>query len=562
MARMTAYLTMGFLLAFTVLITLFGADASAISLDANDAEMPRIVSLRLDPASLNLVFQVEGGAFDPIISVSPIANNLFKIEIEGEGVQLGSALAYESKALTQHLISSIKEVQSAQLSQSGSAGQPGFKLSIQVKQRIQPQIRSNTGSLVTLSLQGATASHPVGQGRVVQSQGNGSRSAKRETQIELPPITFDSSREPADGLDTLNNDSALTMSPVGPSVPASYSAFTQGQQGFSIYEAIQNPTVDGVIRQAWGEYRQGRLNSGQMMLESYLGKRPKDKLARYLLAVIHLAGDESQRATMALQKTLKIDESFLPAWIDLVRLNLKEGNFSETEELLEQALVKFPAQADLLYAKGLLLEAQGNVPQAKDFYLRVLAKDSRHWMAHYRLAITELKSNQPQAAVVELKRILNANPDDIASLKALGYAYHRDNNVTKAMASYRQALKPDVLINFAGLLREQNQEADALALYGAAEVIALEDADIQYNLGMLYADMNQEKPAVRSLSRFVELARSNPKGFLGDDQRVTRATAKLRAFGVNVPQAEWLQNASSNAKEKELDYEFGVSSTE
>ncbi len=541
-----------FIIGLVLILAFVGSFSGAKS---RSGETPQIVSIRLEPETLNLVFQVEGGAFDPILSLVPFNDNLFNLIIEGEGVQLGPMLKDESKKLASQLKASVEGVQSFQLSSSGSAELPGFKLTIQTRQRIQPQIRSNTGSLVTLSLQGAKAVRVTTTDVTRSKQEALKRRSKQATSIELPTITLDPKKEKE------NPSKRNAVSPlVGPS-PSAINNTGLSQSGFSVYAEIQNPRVDGVIRQAWGEYRQGRLNSGQMMLESYLSQRPKDHLARYLLALIHLAGDENQRATMALQKTLKQNEYFLPAWIDLVRLNLKEGNFSETEELLKQSLVLFPGQPDLLYAKGLLLEAQGEVPQAKDFYLRVLARDSRHWLAHYRLAITELKANHPQAAMVELKRILNANPDDIAALKALGYAYHRDNNVTKALREYRHALKPDVLINFAGLLREENQQANALALYGAAEVIAPDDPDIQYNLGMLYVDMNQPEPAIRTLSRFVELAKKNPKGFLGDDERVTRATTKLRTFGVSVPSEKGVQSSSDN-KKKALDYQFGVSATD
>lgn len=490
----------------------------AFLLPRADAAPARIVDLNVDPDSLNLVLDVSGGAFDPVLWVEGVDKDHFRIVIEGENAEFAESFQRETLALNRRLSAAIHEIDSINLMQQKD-GQNTIRIVLAASKSLRPQIRSHTGRQVTIALIGATRGTPAKAG-VAES---------KPSEEPLSVVTL--AKEPQ-------------------------KQFHAPDSGFSIYSLSKDTGMfPVVVRQAWNDYRDGRLDSARMALETHLGNRPHDVVGPYLLGLVHLADDEKQRAALALQKVTEETPRFLPAWLELIKLNLSEGHFSETDEFLRQALREFPEQPDLLYTQGLLQEARGQTDSALETYLQVLTLEPAHALAHYRLAIVELKRNRPAAATVELRRLILANPDDLAALKALGYAYHRGQETDKASEAYLRALKPDVLINYAGLLNERHQTQDALTLYRAAELLAGRDANIAYNLGMIYAELDEPQRAIASLNRFIDLARDEKDA--ASRERIERAKAKIKTLAGEPKASPGEQSSLLNSGK--MDYRFAVS---
>ncbi len=503
-----------------------------------DAAVARIVGITVEPGTTDILLEVSGGVFDPVLWVEEGDKGTFRIVIEGEGVRFDDALQENIPALSRTLADTIREVRSVNLMQHKD-GQNAIRIVLEVSKRLRPQVRANTGSRVSIALVGASRGQPA----VV----------KKPEPLSVVTLE-DPTKNPAK---TLASDAGF------PGVTKVASPLRTPAPDFSIYalEAGQSSGFSAEILQAWDAYRGGRLDSARMTLETWLGSQPHDPVGRYLLGLVHLASGETQRATLALQKVTEEHLRFLPAWLELIRLNLSEGNFPETDELLRQAMREFPENPELLYARGLLQEARGEADEALKTYISVLSGNPDHLLAHYRLAIVELKRNRPASAAVELRRLILANPDDLAAFKALGYAYHREGDDIRAAEAYLRALKPDVLINYAGLLSEDNRQQEALTLYRAAELLAGGDANIQFNLGMIYADLNEPRRAVASLNRFIELARDDKDA--ASRERVRKAKAKIKALETRTPESAVPQNPRPQSTDRPpgpVDYRFAVSS--
>ncbi|MBX2861011.1 MAG: tetratricopeptide repeat protein [Vampirovibrio sp.] len=464
--------------------------------DAAESTIPKLVSVHPDSGAETLVLQVQGGTFDPVLHLEPAKNGGYRIVIEGHPAVLDDALKRDTVAVSDELSSAIQGVQSVQLFQEQKTdGPPAVRLELVTASKIQPQIQSNTGSIITIALRNASFQNAT------------SSSSVNQTATDV------------------SDTSAVSVS-VSPQ-------FKNIGRSFSIYSAMSDLAVDGVVRQAWQDYRNGRLNDALLALRPYHDKIPEDSVATYLTALIYQGLDDPMNAGVILQELIKDEPNFLAAHRDLIYLNLIQGNFVDSQRLIQSALERFPNESELLMSQGILQEASGELDAARDSYESILKQNPYHLSAHFRLGLVALKNNQPRSAEVELKRVLSAYPEHHDSYKALGYADAALHKKQEALADFRKALMPDVLLRYGAMLVENGQSDDAKALYQAAEVLAVNDSETQYNLGMAYLEIQEKASAQRMLEQFINQATEQPEERLSAArqtlkqlQRKTSSTSK------------------------------------
>lgn len=463
--------------------------------------VPRIMSMRLEAPkgttdSPQVILQIDNATgenaedesgFDPALSWVKTENGLYRVLVEAENIELDKGFQHDTLALTQEFSGILPDIQSVSLFQYTENNMPKIRIALDSKRQFQPQIRSNSGAMITIALKGEDAS------------------------VAAMPGT-PSLYKPTD----------------------THSTFFGDSPDLSIYGVVTNPRTDSEIRKAWVDFREGRLDSATQALSGYLTRNPENKPARYLYASALMAKNERAQATQELQKILEIDSGYLPALIDLVTLRIEAGEFDASETLIQKGLGLWPNQPDLLYSQGLLLEAKGQLDGARNSYMRALSMAPNNLFYRYRLATVELKSNHAKAAEWELQRILLTHPDHVEALKIMGFLSQRANQTGTALEYYQRALKPDAMINYAALLKKNRGGEKAVALLNAAELLAPDDRDIQFNLGMMYVDLKEAKAAERALNRFLILAGSAEAG----DSRVQKAKDALRSMGPGASQSK------------------------
>lgn len=450
---------------------------------------PRIVSIHLEkPAEErdpHLVLMVEQGGFDPSLTWTKMDNGRFRVLLEAEDVELDSGAEADMAHLTREFASVVPQIRLVSMDQVQVDGRPMVRIALETDALfLQPQIRANSGARIAVALM--------------------QKAAPAAATSPAP---------------------AAATPPVSPEA-LSYGIFRPDESDVSIYALMASPKTDATLRQAWNDYRNGNLDDAASSVTTYLMNVPQSKVARYLHSLILMARNQRDSATMELRAVLDLDSGYLPALLDLITLRIEAGDFGEAARLVDKGLALWPHQPDLLYNQGLLLEAQGQLEEARKAYTHALAKSPNNLFYRYRLATVELKTNHPKAAEWELQRILLSNPDNIESLKILGFLSQRANHGKTALEYYQRALKPDAMINYAAILKREKQNDAALSLLNAAEILAPKDPDIQYNLGMMYLELQDKKAAERTFNRFLLLAADNRR----NDSRIEKVRKTLRSF--------------------------------
>lgn len=101
----------------------------------------------------NLVIQVEGEGFDPLVRLEPsVINGQYRILITGNDVTVSPSLKQNGTGLTRVVADKIPAVETAILNQSGK--NQSFQLVLTAWQKLQPQVYSNNGQQIVIALVG------------------------------------------------------------------------------------------------------------------------------------------------------------------------------------------------------------------------------------------------------------------------------------------------------------------------------------------------------------------------------------------------------------------------
>jgi tetratricopeptide (TPR) repeat protein len=116
------------------------------------------------------------------------------------------------------------------------------------------------------------------------------------------------------------------------------------------------------------------------------------------------------------------------------------GHYSAAERLLEQAVIRDPAEFAASYDLGVLYQTQGRDEQAIAEYVRVNAADPTYVPALYNAA-TIYSSSNPQLAMSTYRKVVVVQPNDSAAYLNLGLLEARGHELTRARADLLRAIR-------------------------------------------------------------------------------------------------------------------------
>jgi Tfp pilus assembly protein PilF len=165
-------------------------------------------------------------------------------------------------------------------------------------------------------------------------------------------------------------------------------------------------------------YQTGRAAEGIAPLKRLLARNPRNVPALLALANCYLGSGKPSEAVGACRRAIDIQPQD-----DLVRFNLANAlaaaGESGAREEYEQALQFNPRFADAYLNYASLLERTGSEPAALSLLEGARAAGVRDPDLENRIAVLELKREDPEAARRALLRSLELRPHDGTTLKAL-----------------------------------------------------------------------------------------------------------------------------------------------
>ena len=244
--------------------------------------------------------------------------------------------------------------------------------------------------------------------------------------------------------------------------------------------AVSASTIDEL--QALGYLGSADARSATDVPQPSLLPDPKDKIEEQnLLHTAMMASEDGEpdKARVALEKVLQLDESSAIALRQLGRLEMASGNYAKAAGYLRRARDVHPNDATDALEYGKALELSGDLPGARD------------------------------ALLASLK----LNPDQFEARLALGRVYLGLNDSNAAEDQFEAAvlLQPgssDAQINLAKALIHQKKFAEAVELLEVVTAPSSRDPEIFELLAQAYSSLGRRQEAQRARLRAKALQNS------------------------------------------------------
>ncbi|MDZ7790170.1 MAG: tetratricopeptide repeat protein, partial [Xanthomonadales bacterium] len=198
-----------------------------------------------------------------------------------------------------------------------------------------------------------------------------------------------------------------------------------------------------------------RLEQSKLRRAAILGRLGRIEASRTILAELREGGGESL---------------VLDSWLIEAELLRSNGRADESIELLGPPLAQNPGNTELLYARALSAASAGNVDLAEQDLRRIIQLDGGNAMALNALGytLTDL-TDRHQEAYRLIRRALELDPEDPATLDSMGWVLYRLDRSEEAVDYLRRALEgdenPEIMAHLIEVLDHlgRSEEADELA---------------------------------------------------------------------------------------------------
>ena len=158
----------------------------------------------------------------------------------------------------------------------------------------------------------------------------------------------------------------------------------------------------------------------------------------YNHAVMHDSLNHLNEAEKYYNSAKEQDSKFMPAYIALALVNLKQSKADEAMKNCEIVLTKFPNNMDALYARSLVNAAKKNLQNAVNDITRVILSDTTNARALKQRASFYEQMMQPTSAITDYAQAIKLNGNDLDALMKRGACYEKIKDIKSAVADYTQ----------------------------------------------------------------------------------------------------------------------------
>jgi putative PEP-CTERM system TPR-repeat lipoprotein len=182
--------------------------------------------------------------------------------------------------------------------------------------------------------------------------------------------------------------------------------------------------------------KRGEVKAALEVAEKVAKAESKSPATHNLLGVTRLAAGDRTGARAAYRKALEVDKAFLPAELNLCRLDLAEGNIAAARGRMQGVLKARPNNAQAMLEMALVEEAAGRAEDALRWLEKLHALDRRNVVATTRLVDSLIRAGKADKALEVAKETIGVAPEDLAALAALGQAYLALGDAKQAQVAF------------------------------------------------------------------------------------------------------------------------------
>ncbi len=178
--------------------------------------------------------------------------------------------------------------------------------------------------------------------------------------------------------------------------------------------------------------------------EALVKADPSDTDSYVILGRLYKLNNQGAKAEEAFKKVLNSDPSSRDALVSLAQLYLDQGDYDDAIALLSN-VPDDETDSSLLDLLGVAYGQNHNIDKAVETFDKALSDDPDNMELRRSYASVLIDNNRPDAARVQLQKILDADPQDGSTLLRLGQLDRETGNFDKARQELDRArtLMPD-----------------------------------------------------------------------------------------------------------------------
>ena len=249
---------------------------------------------------------------------------------------------------------------------------------------------------------------------------------------------------------------------------------------------------------------------------------PNDSRWFHLLGLTLEDKGNIEEANLAYERTLVLNEKYVPARLHIAANMLALGRFPEAEERYAKLAESYPEQAAVLAGRGRLASNRGESEKAVEYFQKALAAEPEATQLHYLLAVEYRKLGDREKAQTHAKLRGTRTPlipDPLAAAMAslsrssqyyleVGYRAFRQGNHDAAVKAFETAIEVNPT-NGAGYL-SLGRAYSLLGHYDSAKryfqkaiELSPDHAVANYRLGTVLEHENQDRAAIEHYHKAV-----------------------------------------------------------
>ncbi|MEJ2672705.1 MAG: tetratricopeptide repeat protein [Deltaproteobacteria bacterium] len=237
--------------------------------------------------------------------------------------------------------------------------------------------------------------------------------------------------------------------------------------------------------------------------------------ARYFIAMALEEKGNLKAACREYQLVGRTSQQFIQSRLRMAYLNFQMDNKPRAMQILDKLEALAPDQEEIYLTRSYFYEEDGQWDRAVQALRKGLTKVKRPAEIHFRLAVLYEKQNNRKNSIVQIKKVLELDPNNPDAQNFLGYTYAEGGiNLDEAERLIREALqaKPNsgqIIDSLGWVFYKKGQYDKAVAELERAHRIMPKDGTVAEHLGDAYLQQKRYRAALRMYRRALGMDNAN-----------------------------------------------------
>lgn len=277
---------------------------------------------------------------------------------------------------------------------------------------------------------------------------------------------------------------------------------------------IENPSL-GQINQLKNFLNNGEILLAKEKAEALIKKYPNSFIIWNILGVSLYELGKIKGAIKSYKKVIKLNPSYVHAYINLALAFRTQGNLEKSIEFCEKAMFQKPDDAKAYNILGALLLEQGKFEKANLACKKAILLQPDYADAHNNLGAILIDQGEFDYAIESFEKAITINPIFVEAYDNLGLAFTAKAKFDDAIKSFKKAilLNPDyadAYNNMGVALANKGKFDESMKNYQKAILIKPKYAEPYINIGNLLKDQSNLNEAINAYKKAIFLDPNYP----------------------------------------------------